>query len=107
MSVFCVGRDTKLKFVPTVRASPSTTFLWSGAGVFAVLMVCGINGSPASVSDPTETYAVARERCGSLTEAMPLTVTNVLDGARDKRPLADAVVMSATLNGLSKAASVE
>jgi hypothetical protein len=54
-SVFAVGRDTKLKFSPIVRAWPSTTVRWSGAVTFAVLIVCGISGSPASASDPTET----------------------------------------------------
>jgi hypothetical protein len=50
---------------------------------------------------------VARERRGSLTEAIPLTEKNVLDGASDRRPREDAVVMSTALKGLSNSGVVE
>ena len=65
------GRETKLSITADVRASPSTVdrFERQGRGE---LIVCGTSGSPASLSVPTDTYAVARDRYGSFTDAEPV-----------------------------------
>ena len=58
------------------------------------------------MSLPTETNALARERCGSFTDASPLTPMNELLGASDSRPRDDADALSVARNGLSKMTDV-
>ena len=72
----------------------------------AELIVCGTSGSPASLSVPTDAYAVARERCGSFTDARPLTPMNELLGASVSRPREEVAAMSLARNGLSKVTEV-
>src|SRR4029079_748411 len=88
MSIQATGCETNERLIDPVRASPFT--VWRGSGricaAIAVLIVWGMIGAPASVSDPTETYAVARDRPGSFSDAMPFTVRNALSGASDTRP---------------------
>ena len=69
--------------------------------MFAELIVWGISGSPASFNCPIETYAVARDRAGILTDAMPLTDTNELLGGSELRPLEGVAATSVKRNGLS------
>src|SRR5918995_207627 len=104
--MYRVGRDTKLSVTAVVRAAPSTSLRSRGAVALAALIVCGISGSPASFSEPTDTYAVALERRGSLTDPIPFTEKKVLVGARDSRPLDGVTEMSVTRNGLSNVAVV-
>src|SRR4030095_2828663 len=102
MSTYRFGRDTKVKFIAVVRASPSTVVRGRGAVTTVELIVCGMIGSPASVSQPVETYAVARERAGRRTEASPFTPMNELLGGSDSLPRDGVAAMSVARNGLSK-----
>ncbi len=101
-----VGRDTKLSDTDEVRASPSTVPRSSGSVVKDELMVCGIKGSPASLSVPIDPYAITRERRGNLKDARPFTAMKELLGASESRPLDDVPGMSVARYGLSKASDV-
>jgi len=57
-----VGRETNVRLTAVVLASPFTVARASGAGGSAALIVWATIGSPASVSLPTETNALALER---------------------------------------------
>src|SRR6187551_2154103 len=97
MSTTSHGREVNVRFSVFVRASPLTVFRGSGRMfVLDVLIVCGINGSPTSFSEPVETYAVRRVRFANFTPTMPFTVRNVLLGASDARPWAGVLLASLT-----------
>src|SRR5262245_64571139 len=102
MSTSWVGRDTNVSVAADVRASPFTVVRGSGDVTTAVLIVCGMIGSPASVSLPADTYAVARDRPGSRTDARPFTPMNELLGGSDSRPREGVPAISVARNGLSK-----
>src|SRR5262245_32392488 len=106
MSTNRVGRDTNVRVNAVVFASPSTVVRANGAVTTAVLIVWAINGSPASVSQPVDTYAVARVRAGSRMDASPLTPMNEWLGGSDSRPREGVLAMSVARNGLSKITDV-
>ena len=77
------GRDMNVRFTAVVLASPSTVVRAAGVVDERLLIVCGIIGSPASLSDADRDVGGRARPVRQLEETRPLTLMNELLGASD------------------------